>query len=244
MKERERTPARRQQVLAAIQRAAHPPGVAEIAAQVGIHLNTVRFHLASLEDDGIIEGLLGESSGPGRPPVVYRARRGQALGGVRRYRVLAEILLSHLAATGDAPAAESAGRAWGAHLVARPSPNHQVDRAEALERLTALLAELDFAPQTDAATTAVEADATEIETLDAEAAHAVGQGAESDPGCIRLRHCPFLELADPHRDLVCAMHLGLMRGALAELRAPVTISELEPFAEPTACLAHVAPVPV
>jgi predicted ArsR family transcriptional regulator len=216
--------------------------VAEIAAQVGIHLNTVRFHLARLEDDGIIEGLLGESSGPGRPPVVYRARRGQALGGVRRYRVLAEILLSHLAATGDAPAAESAGRAWGAHLVGRPSPNHEVDRADALERLTALLAELDFAPETPP-TPAAEADATDIEVPGAEAAHAVSQGADPDPGCIRLRHCPFLELADPHRHLVCAMHLGLMRGALAELRAPVTVTELEPFAEPTACLAHVAPVP-
>ena len=67
--------------------------------------------------------------------------------------------------------------------------------------------------------------------------------ARVDCDRIRLRHCPFLELAEPHRDLVCPVHLGLMQGALAELRAPVTVSALIPFAETTACLAHLAPAP-
>ena len=48
---------------------------------------------------------------------------------------------------------------------------------------------------------------------------------------------------EPHRDLVCPVHLGLMQGALTELRAPVTVTALTPFAEPTACLAHLAPGP-
>jgi predicted ArsR family transcriptional regulator len=221
--QRERCAARRQQVLAVIQHASAPMGVAEIAARVGIHVNTVRFHLAGLAAEGMVERLLGEASGPGRPPVVYLARRGQALGEVRRYEVLAEMLLSHLAATGEAPAAEAAGRAWGAHLVARPTPLHRVTGEEAVDRLAQLLAELDFAPEVVPAGTA--------------------SGAEGPEHGIRLRHCPFLELADPHRHLVCALHLGLMRGALAELRAPVTVRDLEPFAEPTACLAHLAPGP-
>ena len=63
------------------------------------------------------------------------------------------------------------------------------------------------------------------------------------PDRVRLRHCPFLELAEPHRDLVCPLHLGLMQGALAELRAPITVTALIPFAEPTACLAHLARSP-
>jgi predicted ArsR family transcriptional regulator len=58
---------------------------------------------------------------------------------------------------------------------------------------------------------------------------------------IRLRHCPFLELVEPHRDLVCPLHLGLMQGALDELGAPVTVTGLEPFAEATACLAYLTP---
>ena len=34
-----------------------------------------------------------------------------------------------------------------------------------------------------------------------------------------------------------------MQGALSELRAPVTVTALAPFAETTACLAHLAPNP-
>jgi predicted ArsR family transcriptional regulator len=220
-------------VLEVVQQSVEPPGVAEIAAQVGIHLNTARFHLTTLENDGIIERALGRASGPGRPPVVYRPRRGQALGEVRRYRALAEVLLSHLAATGDGRAAESAGQAWGAHLVTRPVPNQAVDRDEALSRLTALLVDLDFAPEY----------LTDWPATGMTPAPDPARPVESRANGIRLRHCPFLELAEPHRNLVCAMHLGLMRGALAELNAPVTVEDLEPFAEPTACLAYLSSIP-
>jgi predicted ArsR family transcriptional regulator len=209
--------ARRQQVLAAVQRAAEAPGVSEIATEVGIHLNTARFHLNALEADGVVERLLSEPTGPGRPRVVYRARGGQALGDVRRYQILAEMLLSHLSASSDgSPAAMTAGRAWGAHLIPRAAPFHQVDRDEAVARLIAMLGDLDFAPEPVA-------------------------DEHRSTSRIRLRHCPFIELAEPHRDLVCALHLGLMQGALAELHAPVTVTDLEPFAEPTACVAHLAP---
>jgi len=34
-----------------------------------------------------------------------------------------------------------------------------------------------------------------------------------------------------------------MQGALAELRAPLAATGLEPFAEPDACVAHLAPAP-
>ena len=33
------------------------------------------------------------------------------------------------------------------------------------------------------------------------------------------QHCPFLELAEVQRDLVCGLHFALMRGAL-EQRTP------------------------
>jgi hypothetical protein len=38
------------------------------------------------------------------------------------------------------------------------------------------------------------------------------------------------------------VHLGLMQGALAALRAPITVGRLEPFAEPDLCLTHLRPV--
>jgi predicted ArsR family transcriptional regulator len=211
---------RRQQVLDAIQRAAEPVGVSEIANRIGVHPNTVRFHLETLVGDGIVERVPDMPSGPGRPRAGYRARAGLARGGARRYRALAEILLSHLSATSDDPAAAAtaAGLAWGAHLVPRPGPFQKVTRDDAVHRLTAMLADLDFAPEPVA-------------------------GDHGPPDRIRLRHCPFLELAEPHRDLVCPLHLGLMQGALTELRAPVAVTALTPFAEATACLAHLTPSP-
>jgi predicted ArsR family transcriptional regulator len=55
---------------------------------------------------------------------------------------------------------------------------------------------------------------------------------------IGLRHCPFLELAQDRSAVVCPIHLGLMQGALATWRAPVTVDRLDPFVEPDLCLAH------
>lgn len=209
---------RRRQVLDTIHRATAPVGVSEIADHLGVHPNTARFHLEALVEEGVIERAPDIPSGPGRPRVGYRARPGLARGSARRYRVLAEILLGHLSATSDDPAANAAaaGRTWGAHLVPRPTPFHEVTRDEAVDRLRSMLDDLDFAPEPVA-------------------------GEHGPPDRVRLRHCPFLELAEPHRDLVCPLHLGLMQGALSELGAPVTVTVLEPFAEPTACLAHLAP---
>jgi len=134
--------------------------------------------------------------------------------------MLAEILLSHVGATSDDPAAAAtaAGRTWGAHLVPRPAPSQVVTRDDAVIRLTTMLRDLDFAPEPVA-------------------------DDDGAPDRIRLRHCPFLELAEPQRDLVCPVHLGLMQGALDELHAPVTVTALTPFAETTACLAYLAPAP-
>ena len=53
-----------------------------------------------------------------------------------------------------------------------------------------------------------------------------------------LHQCPFREVAQRHQDVVCSLHLGLMQGALAQMRAPVTADRLEPFAEPSLCIAH------
>ncbi|MGP1674531.1 MAG: hypothetical protein ACTS8Z_04880 [Candidatus Limnocylindrales bacterium] len=58
---------------------------------------------------------------------------------------------------------------------------------------------------------------------------------------IRLRHCPFGPLAREHRDVVCGVHLGLMRGALREMGAPLDAVRLEPFVAPDLCVAHLGP---
>src|SRR5262249_55263336 len=200
----------------AIYRSPAPLGASEIAGQVGIHPNTARFHLAALLAEGVTERTVAEPSGPGRPRVVYRARPGMALGGERRYRILAEILLGCFTGTASGHAAADAGHAWGEHVIGRVAPFQQVRRAGALPGVPLPLDELASAPETTAA----------------------GDGL---PAQVRLRHCPFLELAEHHRDIICPLHLGLIQGAFAGLASPVTATELTPFAESDACIVHLAP---
>jgi predicted ArsR family transcriptional regulator len=205
---------RHAEVLDALRQAGRPLGVADVAAQLGVHPNTARFHLDALVTDGAAISTLEPPAGPGRPRTVYRLRPGMDRGGPRSYRLLAQILLSHLSSAGPeaTETAAQAGRAWGGFLIG-PSPPFQDLTAEAaIARLAGLLDELGFAPETEPGTAV--------------------------PAVIRLRHCPFLELAEGYDQLVCRIHLGLMQGALAELRAPVTAARLDPFAEPDACVAR------
>ncbi|WP_103381654.1 helix-turn-helix transcriptional regulator [Pseudonocardia dioxanivorans] len=215
---------RREQILEIVQQALEPVEVGEVARAAGIHPNTARFHLDALVADGVLDCAAGAPAGRGRPRHTYRARPGQARGTARRYQLLAEILLSHLELSGEdaADKATTAGRAWGAYLAPRPAPARAVRPDAALTQLLTMLGDLDFAP---------------------EPVHTRPDGVDTAdwPDVVRLRHCPFLELAVPQRDLVCRVHLGLMQGALAELKAPVSVTSLVPFEEPGACLAHLAP---
>src|SRR6266571_4752305 len=115
------------------------------------------------------------------------------------------------AAGGPGNAAAEAGRQWGAYLTEQPPPYSRPSAGQAIGRLAAILAEIGFAPE------------------------AVTKGRKCQ---IRLRECPFREVAEHRQDVVCALHLGLMQGALSQMRAPVTAHRLEPFAEPSLCVAH------
>jgi len=57
-----------------------------------------------------------------------------------------------------------------------------------------------------------------------------------------LKRCPFEELATTYPAVIGSVHLGLLRGALAELGTGVEADPLEPFAEPDACIARVTGV--
>ena len=64
----------------------------------------------------------------------------------------------------------------------------------------------------------------------------LGFAPQGEPGTLRLTRCPLLDAARRHPDVVCAVHLGLVRGALAEHGADPAGTALIPFAEPGACL--------
>lgn len=207
---------RRREVLELFRASKRPLGVRDVAEELGLHVNTVRFHLDALVSHGILNREEGHSDGPGRPRAEYRLAPGMDRGGPRNYKLLAEMLLSHLAQERNAvDSAVAAGEAWGRYLVAPPAPGQRLTTDDGMGRLFELLADVGFDPELAPAPKA----RTEV----------------------RLRHCPFLELAETHRDLVCALHLGLMRGALERLGAPLRAESLVPFADPHTCVAHLAP---
>lgn len=204
----------RSRVLAALQAAPHPLGVEEVAEKVGLHPNTARFHLDGLLDRGLAERAREDRSVPGRPRTLYAATADGARTGRRSYRLLAEILTGYLA-QGRRPsaAAREAGQAWGRMLAPRRRTRRTAPAA-AVRDLVATLDEIGFAPE------------------------AVGTGRDRR---ILLHHCPFREAAEERQEVVCAVHLGLMQGALDEMQAPLEATRLDPFVEPNLCIAHLSP---
>jgi predicted ArsR family transcriptional regulator len=202
----------RGRVLDMLRAASSPLGVQEVADETGLHPNTARFHLDALVKAGQASREPQARPTPGRPSMAYRAVGGGPAG-ERRYRLLAEMLTSLIRAVMPEPgsAATEAGREWGAYFTEQPPPYQRLTDEEAVERLTAIMEELGFAPQ------------------------AVAEGDEYQ---LRLHECPFREIARRQQDVVCALHKGLMQGALAKMRVPLTAARLEPFTGPSLCIAH------
>jgi len=62
-----------------------------------------------------------------------------------------------------------------------------------------------------------------------------------DRTAIRLHHCPFHELARDQPDIVCSIHLGLIRRALQQLGASPEAMRLVPFVTPRLCVVELGP---
>ena len=191
--------------------------IVEIAGRVGVHPNTVRFHLRSLVGDGRVEQVEDTRSTPGRPALMFRAHVGMDPTGPRNYGLLAGALAGLLAADPDPGGRTTeAGRSLGRRLVGSDTDAEEgavMTDQQAAGRLVALLDDLGFAPKPD----------------------------PGRAGTIGLRHCPFLDLVPEHAAVICPLHLGLMQGALDALGAGITVTRLEPFASADLCLAHTGP---
>ena len=66
----------------------------------------------------------------------------------------------------------------------------------------------------------------------------IGFAPEVTPEVIRLRQCPMLEVARERPDVVCAVHRGLVEGALEARGERPDGVRLDAFAERGACLLH------
>jgi predicted ArsR family transcriptional regulator len=183
-----------------------------LAQAVGLHVNTVRSHLSILERAQLVTSSPEDRQVRGRPRIIFRAAAADDATG-DEYRFLATVLASSITSDTDDPGgrARQAGERWGKHLVERPAPGGPAGTDEALGRTMLLLDDLGFAPRL----------------------------APGTRGRIELHRCPFRELAAEHTDVVCGVHLGILRGALAEAGGTTDGISLSPFVTETMCLAEI-----
>ena len=203
----------RRRLLALLRGADHPLGAQELAELTGQHVTTVRFHLDVLTKDSLVRQLQQPPQGRGRPRIGYTAVQ-RSVG----YQELAQVLAERL---GSDPrrrldASVTAGRAWGAKV---DDCEREIETLnDAREVATALSAELGFAPEQ------------------------VGPAPPDDETTtIRFTACPLRELARTHSEVVCGVHLGMLREVLDRSGKPGAINaSLHPFVEPELCLARLS----
>jgi predicted ArsR family transcriptional regulator len=203
----------RVRVVEALRGSKEPLDAVELAGRVGLHPNTVRSHLRVLAEAGLVSVRAERRLRPGRPRLVYEALPETAAAvELDGYRLLAEILASYLAVSGQdsTDQAEEAGRSWGRYLVDRRLPE-AVSGEDDIDSILRLLEEVGFEPRLEPA----------------EHGHTV-----------LMQHCPFGEVAGTYGRVVCSVHLGLMQGALVELGARLAADDLKPFVKPGVCAAH------
>jgi len=204
----------RVRILELLRQAEAPLDARELGTRVGLHVNSVRSHLRVLAEAGLVAQRREEPTGPGRPRVLYQATTEPLdAPALDNYRLLAQILASSLAGTERNPSAraEEAGRAWGAHLIRKPPPFTSISKQETIDEVIRLHEQAGFRPELRQAKSGQE---------------------------IVLKHCPFQQVATTYQSVICPLHLGLIRGALAELDTGIQADSLEPFAEPGACVGH------
>jgi predicted ArsR family transcriptional regulator len=202
----------RSRLLAVLRQADGPVGVRELAETVGLHPNSVRQQLDQLVEAGLVVRSTAAPAGRGRPGLRYVAAPGDGDPDANAYRELARVLADELSRQPEAATvATAAGERWGRTLLFDATPTPTA--GEAVDRLARLLDDAGFAPERP------------VGPRDA----------------LWLRHCPFEPLARERPAVICGVHLGLMRGALRELRAPLDAVRLEPFVAQDLCVAHLGP---
>jgi predicted ArsR family transcriptional regulator len=110
--------------------------LAELAEVAGVHLNTIRAHVAALESADLLESAQKPASGPGRPAVEYRLVEGWGLSSTD-FLELAGLLAAALVRNApDAETLRATGADWGRYLVGRPGRRDvATELPRALERL-------------------------------------------------------------------------------------------------------------
>jgi len=200
----------RQAVLAALRATKSPKRVRDLVDEFELHENTIREHLEGLVASAYVERVRLISAGRGRPSFGYKPRidfMAQIEPQVREYASLALVLAKQLAAMGgnEKDAAISAGEEW-AKFFTKSAEELSAQKIPVRERVLEILKSLGYSPKANAMRTR-----------------------------IRLQTCPLLAAAQLEPDVVCSVHLGLVRGLVSQAGENPDAVELIQFAEPGSC---------
>jgi predicted ArsR family transcriptional regulator len=125
------------------------------------------------------------------------------------FRLLATVLVEYLRNAADPTAATVDAGHLFGERLVEPTEEGELPGAS-VERVVKLLDDIGFQPE-----------------------------LTPDGRAILLHHCPFHELARSQPDVVCNVHLGLLRGALQQLGAPAEATRLIPFVAPRLCVVEI-----
>ena len=184
----------RDRVLVALRSATAPLRLSAVCAEVDLSPNAVRRHLGWLAADGLVRIEHEPPHGPGRPAALYSAVPVRPDPDGQAYRTLAALLGRTLSALGDASAAGAAGRDWARREIAARERDGRGRPEDAFELVHELFVEGGFAPQ-----------------------------LADDGTVVTLHRCPFMTLAVEQPEVVCSVHLGLIRGVLEEYADPRSV---------------------
>jgi predicted ArsR family transcriptional regulator len=182
----------------------------QVARALGITRRTAAFHLDRLAEAGLVDvsfrRLTGRTGpGAGRTSKLYRRseRRFNVAIPARNYELLARLLASVVQETLGVSAArllEPQARAFGVMqgAAATKQSRPRPSRTQLLAVLVDELTRLGFEPFADG------------------------------NGTLRLRNCPYHDMARNNTDFVCSMNFALMQGVIEGLGAAEVSPSLEP----------------
>jgi len=201
----------REAVANLLRQAARPMSVAEIADEVGLHVNTVRGHLELLVHLGAVSRQTEHTGVRGRPRVMYQLAPKETTHR-DAYRTLAAALANELTLLGgsDQTTADQAGHLWAKALLNEGKLTPAASADDAVSQVTALFTQLGF--------------------------HAT---TEPLGDRIYLASCPYAAIRDAF-PTVCDIHLGLLRGAFGVTSSDVTVDDFDVDARPGLCVAHLS----
>jgi predicted ArsR family transcriptional regulator len=180
--------------------------VRELATRLSLHANTIRPHLRRLVDAGLVaaETRRGPSA-VGRPQTVYTALTTEDRDG-RDHRLLADILTTLTTGARARAGAHTLAREWGDYLVTRHAPPPGARRPGPNQ--------------------AGRREARSEAGVDTRFRRTSSRTVE-----IALRGCPFRDLLEEHRELVCTVHRGLLEGMLEGSRPRLHLRSFEPLVD-------------